>query len=118
MEGHALAQRENPARIVLRVDMPFGCQGGLVGHFRIGGGQIPADQAFIEGIADEAVAFHALVGLAGPIGNIGCGHGDHDIPRLGGRGRAGRQKRRQPGDGQRLARCPEERVHFCNSLML
>ena len=73
MPFDALPQREDPALVVVRVDMPLGRQAGLDVGWLGAGRQIPVDQRIVQTPADEAEALETLVRVPRRDGQVtGC----------------------------------------------
>ena len=76
MKLNARAQGENPAALILRVNVPLGRQPRhqAAGLFSLR--EIPFNEGVVERNAGEAIALKALIGLAEGQRDIGGGHGD------------------------------------------
>ena len=73
---HAFAQLEDPALVVLRIDMPGRCQARLDVGRLVGAGQVPQHQRVVEIVSDETIALEPLVRIAGGDRQIAGRHAD------------------------------------------
>ena len=76
MEIHVVAQMDNPALVVVRIDFVRGREARPDLRRFVGFRQIPEQQRVVEVVADEAVSFKTLVGVPGRDRNIPGGHRD------------------------------------------
>ena len=76
VEFHVGAEFEGPGSGVFGVGGPFEGEAGGEGRGDVGAGEVPVHEGVVDGVAGEAVALHALVGLAGCEGDVGGGHAD------------------------------------------
>ena len=76
MKFNPRAQGENPAALILRVNVPLGCQSRhqTAGLFALR--QIPFNKGVVKRNAGETVPFKTLIGLPEGQRNIGGSHGD------------------------------------------
>ena len=93
VEFHAGAQLEDPLGLVVRRRRPFGREAGDDHARLVGRGQVPQRETLVHGVAGEAVALEALVGLAEGARDVGGGHADPDHGLRRGRGGGYRQQR-------------------------
>ncbi len=81
MPLHTLAQGKDPTLVVGFVDMPPGGKARFdVGCLLAGPGEVPQHQRVVEIVADKAVAFEPLVGIAGGDRQIAGSHADGQRP--------------------------------------